>query len=57
MLSIYKPATTWLEGVPYLVPASVLNLTTVSVLHPKGNCETITVLTTVLRNAVCGRCV
>ena len=37
MLSIYNLVTTWLEGVPYLVPACVLNLTTVSVLHPKGN--------------------
>ena len=45
MLSIYKPASRWLEGVPYLVPACVLNLTSVSVLHPKDNCETITVLT------------
>ena len=35
--SRYKPATTWLQGVPYLVPACVLNLASVSVVHPKSN--------------------
>ena len=35
MLSIYKPATTWLEGVSYLVPACVLNLTCVNVVQAK----------------------
>ena len=37
MLSIYKSATTWLQGVSHFVPACLLNLTSVTVLHPKDN--------------------
>ena len=37
MLDSYKPVITWLQGVSHLVSACVLNLTSVSVVHPKGN--------------------
>ena len=58
MLNTYKSATTWLQGVLFLVLACVFNLTSVNVIHPKGNVELLlsaTFLTTVLRNAVSGR--
>ena len=51
MLSMYKPATTWLDGVSHLVPACVFNLTSVNMLHSIGSVKLLhTYLTTVLCN-------